>query len=73
MEHQTHLHNYSPLSSSLNFLRAKFFRGNINIYLHFMSFLHTDMRRQDISDHDIELVKPRSPGPRTLRVKVASS
>ena len=27
----------------LNPLRAKFFWGNINIYLHFMSFLHIDM------------------------------
>ena len=27
---------------SLNPLHAKFFRGNINIYLHFMSFLHTN-------------------------------
>ena len=27
----------------LNSLRAKFLRGNINMYLHFMSFLHTDM------------------------------
>ena len=26
-----------------NPLRAKFFRGNKNIYLHFMSFLHMDM------------------------------
>ena len=26
----------------LNPLRAKFFRGNINIYLHFVSFLHID-------------------------------
>ena len=26
-----------------NPLRAKFFRRNINMYLHFMSFLHTDM------------------------------
>ena len=26
----------------INPLRAKFFRGNVNIYLHFMSFLHTD-------------------------------
>ena len=25
-----------------NSLRAKFFRGNINIYLHFVSFLHID-------------------------------
>ena len=24
----------------VNPLRAKFFRGNINIYLHFVSFLH---------------------------------
>ena len=24
-------------------LRAKFFRGNINIYLHFVSFIHIDM------------------------------
>ena len=28
---------------SLNPLRATFFRGNINIYLHFMSFLHTNI------------------------------
>ena len=27
---------------AINPLRAKFFRGNINIYLHFVSFLHTD-------------------------------
>ena len=27
---------------SLNPLRAKFFRGNINIYLYFVSFLHID-------------------------------
>ena len=27
----------------INRLRAKFFRGNINIYLHFVSFLHIDM------------------------------
>ena len=27
----------------LNPLHAKFLRGNKNIYLHFMSFLHTDM------------------------------
>ena len=27
----------------INLLRAKFFRGNKNIYLHFMSFLHMDM------------------------------
>ena len=28
---------------ALNPLRAKFFRGNKNIYLHFMSLLHIDM------------------------------
>ena len=26
----------------LNRLHAKFYRGNINIYLHFVSFLHID-------------------------------
>ena len=26
----------------INPLRAKFFRGNINIYLHFVLFLHID-------------------------------
>ena len=31
--------------STLNPLRAKFFRENINIYLHFMSFLHTNKTR----------------------------
>ena len=30
-------------NKSLNSLHAKLFRGNINMYLHFMSFLHTDM------------------------------
>ena len=29
-------------SLDINSLRAKFFRVNINIYLHFMSFLHTN-------------------------------
>ena len=29
--------------SLINSLRAKFFRGKINIYLHFMSLLHIDM------------------------------
>ena len=28
--------------SDINPLRANFLRGNINIYLHFMSFLHTN-------------------------------
>ena len=27
---------------NFNTLRAKFFRGNINIYLHFVTFLHID-------------------------------
>ena len=27
----------------VNLLHAKFFRGNINIYIHFMSLLHIDM------------------------------
>ena len=31
------------LSLNLNPLHAKFFRGNINIYLHFMAYLHIDM------------------------------
>ena len=30
------------IMQSVNPLRAKFFRENINIYLHFMSFLHTN-------------------------------
>ena len=30
------------IGKCLNPLRAKFFRGNINIYLHFVSFLHID-------------------------------
>ena len=30
---------------SFNPLRAKFFRENINIYLHFVSYLHIDMTR----------------------------
>ena len=29
----------------VNPLRAKFFRGDINIYLYFMSFLHTNKTR----------------------------
>ena len=32
---------------SINPLRAKFFRGNINKYLHFVSFLHIDMTQVD--------------------------
>ena len=34
-------HNLGP--TKLNSLHAKFFRGNKNIYLYFMSFLHIDM------------------------------
>ena len=82
----------------VNPLHAKFIRVSINIYLHFMSFLHIDLtqvlkilpqvregpnilhnqyhgcwcpgdvRSQGISSHDIDLVKPRWLGPRTLRV-----
>ena len=33
----------APRFPFFNPLRAKFFRGNINIYLHFVSFLHIDM------------------------------
>ena len=32
-----------PLSNLINPLRAKCFRGSNNMYLHFISFLHTDM------------------------------
>ena len=35
--------NYGEIWQCFNPLRAKFFRGNINIYLHFVSFLHIDM------------------------------
>ena len=31
-----------PFHKHINPLRAKFFRGSINIYLHFVSFLHID-------------------------------
>ena len=35
---------YSSFSiTKVNSLHAKFFRGNINMYLHFVSFIHTDM------------------------------
>ena len=36
------VHN-TTRESCINPLRAKFFRGNTNIYLHFMSLLHIDM------------------------------
>ena len=35
----TKIHHTTPL----NPLRAKFFRGNVNIYLHFVSLLHIDV------------------------------
>ena len=41
----------------LNPLHAKFFRGNINIYLHFMSLLHIDMI------HVLEILPEVRPGP----------
>ena len=37
------LFNSLAPGSYLNPLCAKFFRGNINLYLHFVSFLHIDM------------------------------
>ena len=33
----------NSLKDYFNPLRAKFFKGNINIYLHFVSLLHIDM------------------------------
>ena len=41
--HNVGLTESSGISIGINPLRAKFFRGNINIYLHFVSFLHIDM------------------------------
>ena len=41
----------------INPLRAKFFRGNINIYLHFMSLLHIDMT------HVLKILPQIRPGP----------
>ena len=45
--HTKTLHNtpYVFYDIYLNPSRAKFFRGNKNIYEHFMSFLHIDMTR----------------------------
>ena len=34
--------SFAHIIASVNPLRAKFFRGNINIYFHFVSFLHID-------------------------------
>ena len=44
----------------VNPLRAKFFRGNINIYLHFMSLLHIDVT------HVLEILPQVRPGPNIL-------
>ena len=41
----------------LNSLRAKFCRGNINIYLHFMSLLHIDMTQV------LKILPQVTPGP----------
>ena len=38
VDHLSHVYIWSMVD--FNPLRAKFFRGNINIYLHFVSFLH---------------------------------
>ena len=38
-----HAKHWNNNSNILNPLHAKFFRGNINIYLHFMSLLHIDL------------------------------
>ena len=35
--------DHQDTMSALNPLRGKFFKGNINIYLLFVSFLHIDM------------------------------
>ena len=40
---QVALRQGNKIFEDANSLRAKFFRGNINMYLHFISFLHTDM------------------------------
>ena len=42
---------------ALNPLRAKFFRGNINIFLHFMSLLHIDVT------HVLKIRSQVRPGP----------
>ena len=42
----------------LNPLRTKFFRGNINIYLHFVSFLHIDTTQVVAILHQI---RPKGP------------
>ena len=41
MKSYTFVYMYT-IACHFNPLRAKFLRGNINIYLHFVSFLHID-------------------------------
>ena len=43
MHTQYNSYSNSSMILAINPLHAKFFRGNKNIYLHFMSFLHIDM------------------------------
>ena len=40
---QTSIGHWAWIDNYINPLRAKFFRVNINMYLHFMSFLHIGM------------------------------
>ena len=40
-QHYQKFNSFNP-ALRLNPLRAKFFRGNINIHLHFVSYLHID-------------------------------
>ena len=42
MKYRNYIHLCYVFPCILNPLRAKFFRGNINLYLHFVSFLHID-------------------------------
>ena len=48
---------YKDVNLSFNPLRAKFFRGNINIYLHFISLLHID------KTHVLKILPQVRPGP----------
>ena len=50
-------YTYALSSPKLNSLCVKFCRGNINIYLHFMSLLHTDMT------HVLKILPQVRPGP----------
>ena len=51
------VHQVNIFSSPLNPLRAKFFIGNINIYLYFMLLLHIDMT------HALKILPQVRPGP----------